>query len=266
MIAAFLLLVPGGQTGAQKSADVRAPITEISEKQFAFFPGGKLEISAAAPGSCTIVGWAQAAVRVEMEKVFYYVSAEEARALAKRFPARITYTQTTARVSTAGTDRPGATMEVNMRIFVPKDRTDLSIAMVKGDLSVTALRGSVEARIEEGNIEARDLGGYVSLATERGDLTVAMSPPRWTGYGFWAKTSQGSADIRLPGDFSATLQLGTKNGKISVDYPAQMVEGESVPLPVTEKKNARSISAPIGGGGAPVNVTTLLGDIALKKM
>lgn len=260
-----IFLMSGWLPIAQKSADARSPVVEKSEKQFAFYPGGKVEISAAAPGSFTVAGWDRAEVRVETERIFYYLSPEEAQALAKRFPARITYTATTARISTTGTARPGATMETNFRVFVPKERTDLSIKMVKGDLSLSAMRGSVEANIEEGSIEARDLSGYFSLVTKRGDLVAVLSGPRWTGYGFWAKTSQGSVDLTLPGDYSATLQLGTKNGRISVDYPDQVVEGETVPIQVTGKKNAGSVSTPIGGGGAPINMATLSGNITFKR-
>jgi DUF4097 and DUF4098 domain-containing protein YvlB len=260
---AFLLLHLSWQQTepAQKSSGAKIPYTEKSEKEFSFYPGGKIEIAAAAPGSLTIAGWDKASVRVEMEKIFYYLSSEEAQALAKRYPIRVTYTATMARISTGGAAQPGATMENNIQVFVPRDRTDLDIKMVKGDLSLTTLRGSVEATLREGNIEARDLAGYFSLRTERGDLNVDLSGPRWIGYGLWGKTSQGSVRLQLPVVFSAALQLGTKNGKISVDYPEQLVEGESVPLKILEKKKAASVSTPIGTGGAPVNLMTLSGNI-----
>jgi DUF4097 and DUF4098 domain-containing protein YvlB len=264
IVFAFLLLPLSWQQtepAAQKSSGAKTPYTEKSEKEFAFYPGGKIVIAAAAPGSFTIAGWDKASVRVEMEKIFYYLSSEEAQALAKRYPIRVTYTATTARISTGGAAQPGATMENNVQIFVPRDRTDLGIKMVKGDLSIASLRGSVEATLQEGNIEAKDLAGYFSLRTERGDFNVDLSGPRWTGYGFWGKTTQGSIQLKLPVIFSAALQLGAKNGKISVDYPEQMVEGESVPLKILEKKKAASVSTPIGTGGAPINLMTLSGNI-----
>jgi DUF4097 and DUF4098 domain-containing protein YvlB len=264
LVFAFLLLPLGWQQNepaAQRSSGTKIPYTEKSEKEFAFYPGGQIEIAAASPGSFTIAGWDKAMVRVEMEKIFYYLSPEEAKVLAKRYPVRVTYTATLARISTAGAAQPGATMENNIQVFVPRDRTDLKIKMVKGDLSIASVRGSVEATLQEGNVDARDLAGYISLRTERGDFNVDLSGLRWTGFGFWGKTSQGSIRLQLPVVFSAALQLGTKNGKISVDYPEQMVEGESVPLKIIEKKSAASVSTPIGTGGPPINLMTFSGNI-----
>lgn len=249
----------------QKDSDPRTPYVEKSEKHFAFYPGGKIEISAASPGSFRIAGWEDASVRVEMEKVFFYVSPGQAQTLAQQYPVRVTWTPTSARISTSGSQQPGATMEVNVQIYVPRQRTDFNIKMIKGDLYISSFNGSIEATLEEGNVEATDLSGYVSALTKRGDLMVDLSGPRWTGYGLTAATRRGSVDLRLPADYSAALQLETRDGNISVDYPAQIVQGESVPLSVVAKKKARSVSAPIGAGGAPIKLATSAGDIVFKK-
>ncbi|MBZ5494832.1 MAG: hypothetical protein LAP85_00390 [Acidobacteriia bacterium] len=265
-ILAFLLLAAGWQQGEpapQKGSDAKTPYVEKSEKQFAFYPGGKIEISAAAPGSFKVVGWQNASVRVEIEKVFFYLAPEEAQAVSRHYPARVTNTPTSARISTSGTPKPGAMMEVNVQVYVPRERTDLSIKMIKGDLSVASLSGSIEATLEDGNIDAKDLAGYFSGITKRGDLIVELSGSSWRGYGFIAATRRGSIEFKLPVDYSAALRLETGDGKISVDFPEQMVEGELVPLPVVAKKKARSVSAPVGAGGPSIKLKTLSGDIIL---
>lgn len=203
----------------------QAPYIERSENQFAFYPGGKLEINAAAPGSFKIAGWDNSSVRVEMERVFFYVSPEQAQALSKSYPVRITNTPTVARISSAGSPKPGAVMEFNAVVYVPRERTDLNIKMIKGDLSVSALNGEIEATIEEGNVEARDLSGYFSAVTKQGDVDVELQGKRWTGHSFTAATRRGAINLILPADYSAALQLETKDGRISVDYPDQIVEG-----------------------------------------
>ena len=76
------------------------PYVEREEKQFSFFPGGKIEISAGAPGSLKIVGWQKSSVRMEAEKIVYYASPEEAKAQIQKFPVRVRYGQTTASVRT----------------------------------------------------------------------------------------------------------------------------------------------------------------------
>ena len=268
LMVSILLLAAGWQQvepAGQKGPGAKTPYVDKSEKQFAFSPGGKLEISAAAPGNFRIVGWPNPSLRVEIEEVFFYLSPDEAQAVAKRFPVYVTNTPTSARIRTSGPPHPGATLEVNVIVYVPGETTDLNVKMIKGDLSIASLRGSVEATIEEGNLEIKDVAGYFSAVTKRGDLSVALAGPRWNGYGFWGKTSQGSIDLMLPADYSAALQLGTRNGKISVDYPALLVQGESVPLEVMGKNKASSVRTPIGSGGAPINLQTLSGNIAFKK-
>ena len=267
LILAFLLLASAWrqpEAAGQKASNLQSPIVVNTDKEFAFYPGGKIEISAAAPGSFTISGWDKALVRVEMEKIFFYVAAGQAQELEKRYPARVTYTPTSAKVSTTGSAKPDGTLEVNVRIFVPRERTDLNIKMIKGDLSVSALSGWVEASLEEGNIETRDLAGYCSALTKLGDLKVELSGKRWTGYGFTGASRRGAIDLTLPIDYSAALQLETGDGTISVDFPEQIVQGESVPLQVVSSKKKRSVSAPIGSGGSPIRLGTSIGNISLK--
>ena len=76
MILAFLLL--SGTWRQAKPPDSQAtgtvsPYVEKAEKEFNFYPGGKLEIRLAAPGNLQILGWNRAAVRAEMEKIVYYL-------------------------------------------------------------------------------------------------------------------------------------------------------------------------------------------------
>ncbi len=254
-----------GQTPAQKGSDAKAPYVERSEKEFAFYPGGSIEISAAAPGNVKVAGWTNAGVKVEIEKVFFYLSPDEARAASRQFPVSVTNTPTSVRISTSGSKQPRATMEVNLQVYVPAQKTDLAIRMIKGDLAITGLNGSMEATLEEGNLEAINVAGYYSATTKRGDLIVELSGKTWIGHSFTAATGQGNVNLRLPSDYSATLQLETKAGNISIDYPPQIVDGESIPLQVLAKKLIRSVSAPIGAGGTSVKLVTQSGDITLTS-
>jgi hypothetical protein len=267
LILAGILLVSGWQprdSAAQQAVDSKTPYIERSDQEFAFYPGGKIEIGAAAPGSFKIVGWQKAFVRVEMEKIFFYVSPDQAHVLAKMYPVHVTRTQTSAKITTSGPKNPVVNMEVNFQVYVPWERTDLKIKMIKGDLSVATLNGWTEATIVEGNVEAKDLAGYFYAVTKQGDLKVELFGKRWTGYSFSARTERGSVDLSLPVDYSANLQLHTKDGNISTDYPEQMVEGESVPLKVMAKDKTRTLSTEIGTGGSQIKLVTSSGDIVFK--
>jgi len=267
MILAMIFLASGWpqeKPAGQKSTPVMTPYIEKSEQQFAFYPGGKLEIGAAAPGSFTIIGWSKAEMRVEMEKVFYYLAPGQAQELAQRYPVHITRTQTSAKITTTGSRKPEATMEVNFRVYVPMEKTDLNVKMIKGDLSLATMNGAVEVTLEEGNVEILGMAGYISILTKQGDLKVELSGKRWIGYGVTAATRKGSVDLSIPLGYAAALQLQAKDGKISLDYPPQIIEGESIPLQVLAKNRSQTLSAPIGGGGTRIMIVTVVGNMVVK--
>jgi len=220
------------------ASPTQAPYVERQEKEFSFFPGGKIEIFADAPGSVTIVGWGKGSVRMEAEKIVYYLSPEEAKAEIQKSPVRVRYNQTNSTIRTA--PGPSTKMEVNLTVYVPGYRTDVTAKLYRGDFSVEGVNGWIESTVTtEGSIEVKSVSGYFSAMTPRGEVSVEMDGNRWKGLEFAAITQNGSANLILPLKYSAAIQLETRNGKIVVDYPPQEVEGEIVP-PEIEIKKLRS--------------------------
>lgn len=249
-----------GRTGPAR----QAPYVERERREFAFYPGGKIEVVAAPPGNVEIEGWERAAVAVESERIVYYLAPDQAKVLAEKFPLRLRYGQTSAAIATQGPPESPAAMEANLKIRVPAARTDLRIRVFKGDLSVRGINGWIEANLTQGNLAVSSVQGYFSAIIREGDLDVALTGRRWSGQGFSAVTQRGSADLKLPADYSAALQMETLDGDITVDYPEQLVEGERVPLQVLVKKKARRLTATVGDGGAPVRIQTQSGNIRLS--
>ncbi len=256
--------VIAGSAHHRECPAAQAPYVERARREFAFYPGGKIELVAALPGNVTIEGWERAAVAVESERIVYYLPDEQARALAAQYPLRIRHGQTSATIATQGPPASPIAMEANLKIRVPAARTDLQIRIFKGDLSVRGVNGWVEANLTQGNLAVSSVQGYFSAITREGDLDVELGGRRWSGQGFSAVTQRGSADLRLPPDYSAALQLETLDGNITVDYPEQTVEGERIPLHVLVKNKARRLTASVGEGGAPVKIQTQSGDIRLS--
>lgn len=261
-LAAVLQQVP---PPSQEKSPTVSPSTERFRRQFNFYPGGRIQIIGGVVGDFKIIGWKRASVMVEAEKIFYRASPEQAKRLTEQYPVRVRYTNTTALVQTMGPDPTGGSVEVHVTMYVPKDRTDLSIQLIKGDLAVGAVNGWIEANLMDGNAEVKSLQGYFSLMTQRGDLNVEMDAKRWDGHGFTAATQKGTVHVRLPAVYSAALQFETQDGNIHIDFPEQTVEGEKVPLKVLTNKNARTLTATVGDGGAPLRLYTGTGDIYLSK-
>jgi DUF4097 and DUF4098 domain-containing protein YvlB len=257
-----LLLLPGGLHGQETPA----PYVERVEKQFAFYPGGKLEIVAEVPGSIRIVGWQKAIVRMEAERIAYYLSPEKAKELLGKNPVRVRYTQSAVTIRNPGLAESGLAAEINYIVYVPGDKTDINVKMLQGDFAVSRVNGWIEAAVREGSLEAKSVSGYFSANTLKGDITVEMSGNRWQGLEFAAATQLGSIDLHLPIDYSAAIQLETRNGKITVDYPPQEVDGELQPPDIVIGKTAQSLKASLGRGGAPVKLATAAGDISLIKI
>jgi hypothetical protein len=266
----FLFTVPFRaacqQATNQEVKPEETPFVERSQRQFSFYPGGKLEITAGVPGTIKLIGWQRASVLVESERIIRGMDETQAKELTIQFPLRMRWTQTDGTIRTAGPAQGLANIENNLTIYVPKDRTDIKIQILKGNLAIGAINGWIEATLQDGSIEAKSLSGYISVTTKQGDVSVTMEGKRWSGYGFTAITQRGTVDIRLPAQYSAALQLETRDGNFTIDYPEQLVDGESVPLTATAKKNARSLSATVGDGGAPVKLYTASGDIHLIRI
>jgi DUF4097 and DUF4098 domain-containing protein YvlB len=267
LVLIYCLLIPGlfSQEPAQTPTPAPAsPYVDREEKEFNFFPGGKIEIFAGVRGSVKIVGWKKGSVRVEAEKIIYYESQEKAQAFLKKSPLRVRWSQTTVTIRTSGAPELPAVMEVNLTLYVPGEKTDVNAKMDQGDFSIESVNGWIEASIKEGSVDAKSLGGYFSATTLRGDIFADMSGHRWNGYEFAALTQKGSATLLLPPKFSAALQIETRDGKISVDYPPQVVEGEETPPDIIISKKSQSLKASIGDGGAPVKLFTYSGDVAVS--
>jgi hypothetical protein len=257
-----LLTIVLQQASASDAASAE-PFVERTQRQFNFYPGGKVQIEAGVPGNLTIVGWDRATVTVDFERIIYRLSPEQARELAAKSPVQVRYTQTLGTIRTPAQPSDNGQMEINMTVKLPKLRTDIGIRMMRGDLSVSDVTGWIEATLTEGSVEAKGLAGYFSVVTQQGDIDLLMTGKRWTGHSCTASTQRGTVAVVIPPEYSAALQLETRDGEISINYPEQLVEGESVPLTATAKKNGRSLNATVGDGGSPVRVRTAEGSIRL---
>jgi DUF4097 and DUF4098 domain-containing protein YvlB len=246
-----------------KSSNPETPYVEREEKQFNFYPGGKIEIAAGAAGNVRIVGWEKGSVRMEVEKIVYYLPPEKAKAILEQNPIRVKWNQTIASIRTAGL--PSSEMEVNLTIYVPQYKTDINAKLSHGDFSVDSVNGWIEATIMQGNVNAQSTSGYFSAITQHGDVQADMTGPRWNGQEFAAVTQMGSVNLLLPVNYSAALQFETRDGKISVDFPPQVVDGEPTPPNILTKKNAQLLKATVGDGGAPIKLFTSSGDVILSK-
>ena len=265
LLGLISLLVPAfrAQESLANSA-IKTPYIERENREFSFYPGGKLEIATAIPGNVSIVGRQRGSVLLEVEKLVYYQEPENAKALLKENTVRIRHIQTSASVQIPKPSQAGAVLEFNLTFYVPGEKTDLNIIISQGDLSIDSVNGWVEVSIGQGSLEIKDMAGYFSATTRKGDIYVQMSGHRWRGLEFAALTYRGSVDLKMPRNYSATLQLDTRKGRILFDYPPRMVDGQPELPAIFTRKNAQTLKGAVGDGGPPIKLASYSGNISVS--
>ncbi len=262
----IFLLVPNLLSQDPADRPPKSPYVEREEKQIKFYPGGKIDIATAVSGSIRIIGWRQASVQMDAEKIVYYNSNERAKGLLEQYPIRFRHTQTSVTIGIIGPSQPDATVEINLTLHVPGDRTDIKAKAVHSDFTIDSINGWIEATMGEGGVEARSMSGYFAATTKRGDIYVEMSGRRWRGLEFAAVTEMGTIDLLLPTEYDARIQIETRNGKMDVDYPPRLVDGEEVPLEVAVGEKGQSLDSDLGDGGAPIKLITYSGDVRFSRL
>ena len=237
---------------------------EREEKQFQFYPGGKMQIVSEVPGFIRIIGWKKGTVRVQSVKTVNGLSPEAARQEIEKHPLRVRWNQTSARIEVEGTPSETVSMEYSLTVYVPGDKTDISASIIRGDIYAEKVNGWVEITSGRGNLGASSMSGYFSGSTGQGNIRADMSGKRWRGLEFGAITREGSIDLQLPEEYSAALKLETLDGKVIVEYPPRIIDGEPVPLAVGIRKKAQALDALVGAGGSPVKLVSHAGDIRLS--
>jgi len=72
------------------------------------------------------------------------------------------------------------------------------------------VNGWVEVSTSEGSLEAKSMEDTFRRNL-KGDISVEMSGKNWKGLEFAGVTRLGSVDVKLPIDYSAALQLETRD-------------------------------------------------------
>ena len=264
VILTFLAISPAMR--AQEAAKPVPVYVDKQEKDFKFYPGGKIGIAIATPGSLKIVGWDQGSVLMEAEIKVRSLTDEKARALLEKSPVRLRYTNATSTIQVTETPELRGLLEVNLTVHVPAARTDITAQIKKGDFFIETVNGWVEATLVEGNMNMAAIDGYFSGKIQKGNIVAKLSGSRWSGHGFSVGTQAGHVELLMPEKYSADLQLDTRDGEITVDFPAQEFEGELMPIEAVARKKARQLRARIGDGGAPIRAGTQSGNVSLRKI
>jgi DUF4097 and DUF4098 domain-containing protein YvlB len=125
---------------------------------------------------------------------------------------------------------------------------------VNGGVSVDGATSEVRAGSVNGGVDAVSTGGPVMASTVNGSVRAIMG--RLEGSeDLEFRSVNGSVVAEFTGDVDADIELSTVNGRFSTDWPVTM----------TGRIDPRHLRATLGKGGRRIRLTTVNGNVELRK-
>lgn len=144
-------------------------------------------------------------------------------------------------------------VSVAFTIRVP-DGVKVDVNTVNGGVSVTGATDEVEANTVNGSIEVETSGGPVNAETVNGSVRARMGKfPLTRRMSF--ESVNGSVIAEFSGDVNADVDLSTVNGHFNTDYP----------VTVSGKLDPKNLKAKLGNGGPLVKLSTVNGNVELRR-
>ena len=150
-------------------------------------------------------------------------------------------------------DRDRNDVSVDFEIRVPKG-VKVGAWTVNGQVSVEGVSSEVRAATVNGGVDATSTGGPVQASTVNGSVRVSMG--RLDGdQDLSFSTVNGSVIAEFTGDIDADIELTTVNGRFQTDWPVTL----------SGRIDPRHLRATIGKGGRRIRLSTVNGNVELRK-
>ena len=141
---------------------------------------------------------------------------------------------------------------VSFDVQVPKG-VEFNGETVNGEMSVEGMTADVQASSVNGSVRVTTTG-LAEASTVNGSVYVEMGRANWTDeLGF--STVNGGITLIFPAKLDTEVRATTVNGEIESDYP----------LTITGRFGPRRMRGTIGAGGRTLNLSTVNGEIRLRK-
>jgi len=227
-------------------------VSHCEMREQTMLAGGRLTIDGLDNGGISVKGWTRSDILVRAQVRTAAPSESEATLLAGQV-----FLQTAAgRIAATGpAASDGSHWSVSYEVFVPQ-QSDLSLITHNGGIGVSDVQGQIEFQAHNGGIHLARLGGNVKGATQNGGLHIELAGNRWDGQGLDVKSVNGGVHLSLPPNYSAHLEAGTTNGRVSSDIPE---------LATPNEKRPKQIGVSLGNGGPTVRVITTNGGVHIAR-
>lgn len=212
-----------------------------------------LRIDPGANGGADVEAWDRDSIAVEARVISYARTEEDARALGREVKVTFTGGVLSADGPTTGRREEWSVIFV---VRVPR-KIDLDIETTNGPIGVDGVNGALQLEAVNGPITLQGVSGDVRARLQNGPLTIALTGDHWEGAGLDASTVNGPLSLRVPTDYNAKLETGTRNGPFHTD------------IPITVQGNigrvGQTISTTLGRGGATIRASTTNGPLTIRS-
>ena len=147
-----------------------------------------------------------------------------------------------------GSLRAGST---SGEIKITGAQDSLSLSTVSGDIEVSTAPRGLTAKTTSGAIVATSAAGDVQVETVSGDVRVGMDGRLRR---VDVSTTSGEIDLRLANSVGCALEMRTSSGSLDAAVPIEI-----------ETVSRRKVVGAVRGGGGPVRLRSLSGDITVRS-
>jgi hypothetical protein len=241
-------------TGQMVSARVNVDESVKTEKSYPINPDGRVSVNNI-NGSIKVVGWDRPEVKLATNKVSNVrerLDDIEIRVSSSpgRFDVEVDYKKK------RNSWKRGDKLYVNFSLMVPKTAYIDEIESVNGSINVSDLNNYISVSAVNGGIRASRLQGKMKLSTVNGSVSAVLNDVESTS-DVSLSTVNGTADVTLPSNVSATIKADTVNGSIKNDFGLPVKVGKYI---------GRDLYGQIGSGTTRIRLNSVNGSIRILRL
>ncbi|MBV9923511.1 MAG: DUF4097 family beta strand repeat protein [Acidobacteria bacterium] len=173
----------------------------------------------------------------------------------ERAAARVLAAESEEGVTLFGAAAPGGPVSVSYEITVPrKGLGKLQLSTQKGDIKISEFDGDVDLNVANGSVNVSS-NGAVHSRVVNGKTSVTYAGRHEEAQEF--SVVNGDLEVSLNGEPEVDLTAASTNGHVEVDA--------ALPLKADRRGSGQKVEAELGGGGAPLNVKVVNGNVRIRK-
>ncbi|MDT5268828.1 MAG: hypothetical protein QOH49_1014 [Acidobacteriota bacterium] len=150
---------------------------------------------------------------------------------------------------------PSGPVSISYEITVPRHGLRrLELSAQKGDIKVSEFDGALDLNVANGNVSVSS-NGAVRSRVANGKTSVTYTGRHEEAQEF--SVVNGDVEVSLTGEQEVDLKAESTNGRVEAD--------DTIAAQAEKHGSGHRVEAELGGGGAPLNVKVVNGNIRLKK-